>query len=86
MYTTRGLTMNQGGATRYHWIEENQGYFFHARLGTDCVKSVIWLLNDHSNARGKKEITDIWTRWNDRDPDIWINLGPAEWHNYMHPL
>ncbi|KAL8711952.1 MAG: hypothetical protein Q9220_003648 [cf. Caloplaca sp. 1 TL-2023] len=85
LYSARGLTMNKGDATWYQWSEEHQPYFFYALLGIDNVKGVIWLLNDHPNALGKKEITDIWTRWEKRDPDIWINLGPAEWLKYLNP-
>ncbi|KAL9626258.1 MAG: hypothetical protein Q9204_007449 [Flavoplaca sp. TL-2023a] len=79
------LTMNKGDPTWYQWTEEQHAFFFHALIGTDNVKGVVWLLNDHPNAMGKKEIKDIWTRWTERDPDIWINLQPAEWHNYLIP-
>ncbi|KAL8948292.1 MAG: hypothetical protein Q9222_005513 [Ikaeria aurantiellina] len=86
LYTSRGLTMNQGDGTWYQWSEEVQPYFFYALLATDNVKGVVWLLNDHPNALGKKEITDIWTRWEKRDPDMWINIGPAEWLKYLDPV
>lgn len=85
MYRARGLTMNQGDPTWYPCNEDQHRYFFHALMGTDNVKGVVWLLNDHPNAMGKKEITDMWTRWTERDPDIWINLGPADWHKYLLP-
>lgn len=85
MYTARGLTMNQGDPKWYPCNEDQHRYFFHALMGTDNVKGVVWLLNDHPNAMGKKEITDMWTRWTERDPDIWINLGPADWHKYLIP-
>ncbi|KAL8838547.1 MAG: hypothetical protein Q9170_002089 [Blastenia crenularia] len=85
LYTARGLSMNQGDATWYQWSEDQQPAFFYALLGTDNVKGVIWLLNDHPNAMGRKEIVDVWTRWDKKDPDFWINLGPADWRNFLNP-
>ncbi|KAL8948198.1 MAG: hypothetical protein Q9222_005589 [Ikaeria aurantiellina] len=77
LYRTRQLSMGQRDTTWYKWTEEDQPYFFYALLGTDNVKGVVWLLNDHASEIGKKEITEIWTRWPEEVPDIWIEVGRA---------
>lgn len=40
-------------------------------MGTDNVKGVVFLLNDHSVEMGRKIITEVWTRWDTDFPDIW---------------
>ncbi|KAL8731699.1 MAG: hypothetical protein Q9181_004220 [Wetmoreana brouardii] len=86
MYKSRQLTTDQGDQKWYQWTEANQREFFFALLGTDNVKGVLWLLNDHAAEIGKKEITEIWTRWTEpANPDIWIEIAPADWLNFMEP-
>ncbi|KAL8998979.1 MAG: hypothetical protein Q9169_002085 [Polycauliona sp. 2 TL-2023] len=65
------------------WTEAGHRFLWQGLLGTDNVRSVVWLLNDHAQAFGKKTITEIWTRigvprGNEEagDIDIWIELGP----------
>ncbi|KAL9583695.1 MAG: hypothetical protein Q9212_002561 [Teloschistes hypoglaucus] len=53
------------------WTEADHRDFFHGLLGTDNVKGVVWLLNDHAGKIGKKEISTIWSRWVDGYPDLW---------------
>ncbi|KAL8991018.1 MAG: hypothetical protein Q9169_007967 [Polycauliona sp. 2 TL-2023] len=54
--------------------EENAGrknFFFYGILGTDNVKGIVWLLNDHANEFGRKDISAIHVRWHMGNPDIW---------------
>ena len=54
--------------------EEDAGkknFFFYALLGTDNVKGTVWLLNDHANEIGRKDISAIHVRWHMGNPDIW---------------
>ena len=77
LYKARGLSPKAGDSTWYKWTEADSPYFFFALVGTDNVKGVIWLLNDHAAEIGKKEITEIWTRWPNLSPDIWIIIDAA---------
>ncbi|KAL8695815.1 MAG: hypothetical protein Q9224_003139 [Gallowayella concinna] len=52
------------------WSEAKTRPSFYAILGTDNVKGTVWLLHDHAVAIGRKEISSIWTRWQD-NLDIW---------------
>ncbi|KAL8664441.1 MAG: hypothetical protein Q9202_002991 [Teloschistes flavicans] len=80
MYTARRLPTDQN--TWYGWTETDQRDFFWALLGTDNVHGVLELLTDHAAEMGKKEITEIWTRWSQPlNPDIWIEIRPATWIN-----
>lgn len=53
------------------WTEKETPQFFDALLGTDNVKGTVWLLRDHANEIGRKDIEAIWSRWYMRNPDIW---------------
>ncbi|KAI4132548.1 MAG: hypothetical protein LQ338_000647 [Usnochroma carphineum] len=75
LYKTRQLSMNAGDRTWYKWTEVEEPQFFFALLGTDNIKGTIWLLNDHAAEIGKKEITEVWTRWPSTYPDVWIEIG-----------
>lgn len=80
MYNGRQLPTDQ--QTWYQWTEDDQRDFFFALLGTDNVSGVLMLLNYHAAELGKKEITEIWTRWSQpANPDIWIEIRPATWMN-----
>ncbi|KAL8689287.1 MAG: hypothetical protein Q9218_005008 [Villophora microphyllina] len=78
IYKSQQLTTGAGDNKWYKWTEADQMYSFYGLLGTDNVKGVVWLLNDHAAAIGKKEITEIWTRWGGQSPDIWIEIAPAQ--------
>ncbi|KAL8634491.1 MAG: hypothetical protein Q9228_007914 [Teloschistes exilis] len=78
LYDSRRLKTRVGDNSWYKWTEADQMYSFYALLGTDNIKGVVWLLNDHAAAIGKKEITEIWTRWGGENPDIWIEIRPAQ--------
>ncbi|KAI4099115.1 MAG: hypothetical protein L6R37_006108 [Teloschistes peruensis] len=82
MYRAARLPLGQN--TWYKWTETDQPSFFWALLGTDNVHGVLQLLNDHAAEIGKKEITEVWTRWNQpANPDIWIEIRPATWINHL---
>ncbi|KAL8657712.1 MAG: hypothetical protein Q9226_001635 [Calogaya cf. arnoldii] len=74
-YRAKGWEPGYDG--EYQWrkfTEEDAGsknYFFYALLGTDNVKGTVWLLNDHANEIGRKEISAIYTNWHMGNPDIW---------------
>ncbi|KAI4188779.1 MAG: hypothetical protein L6R41_001925 [Letrouitia leprolyta] len=70
LFKNRLLHPNAGDETWYDWTEENQHYFFFALLGTDNVKGVLWLLNDHTVEIGRKEVTKVWVRWPGIFPDV----------------
>ncbi|KAL8777280.1 MAG: hypothetical protein Q9194_002641 [Teloschistes cf. exilis] len=53
------------------WTEVDTGPFFFGLLGTDNVKGSVWLLNDHANEIGRKDISAIWSRWHMGNPDLW---------------
>ncbi|KAL9589715.1 MAG: hypothetical protein Q9203_001486 [Teloschistes exilis] len=61
------------------WTEVDHRDFFHGLLGTDNVKGVVWLLNDHAAEIGKKEISKISSRWEGGYPDLWIDIAPSIW-------
>ncbi|KAL8949862.1 MAG: hypothetical protein Q9222_004055 [Ikaeria aurantiellina] len=73
-YLSVGSDINKDTEWR-RWTLAEQPYFFYGLLGTDNVKGVAFLLNDHSVAVGRKVITEIWTR-RDIDFDMWIAIGP----------
>ena len=56
------------GKTKLWWL---------ALVGTDNCKGAVFLLTQHANEVGRKEVGDIWTRWRDddyhksRSLDIW---------------
>ncbi|KAI4088964.1 MAG: hypothetical protein LQ344_005716 [Seirophora lacunosa] len=79
LYKLNQPEIKRGDPKWYRWSGAEQPLFFLALLGTDNVKGVLWLLNDHAREMGRKEISEIWTRWGEQDPDIWIELRPAEW-------
>ncbi|KAL8952515.1 MAG: hypothetical protein Q9222_001583 [Ikaeria aurantiellina] len=56
------------------WTEQDTPYLFYGLLGTDNVRGAIWLLNDHANKIGRKEISVVWSRWSMGSPDIWYVL------------
>ncbi|KAL8768912.1 MAG: hypothetical protein Q9209_004967 [Squamulea sp. 1 TL-2023] len=63
-YKANGLVPGQDGPDDWQqWTEYSHRNFFWDMLGTDNIKGVIWLLNDHAAEIGKKEITKIWSRW-----------------------
>ncbi|KAI4193617.1 MAG: hypothetical protein LQ350_008232 [Teloschistes chrysophthalmus] len=74
------------------WTEQDTPNWFQALLGTDNCKGTAWLLIDHAEEMGKKEITEIWTRWakspghRDLYPDLWMNIGKADWTKYIGDL
>ncbi|KAL8691861.1 MAG: hypothetical protein Q9218_003005 [Villophora microphyllina] len=68
------------------WTEEDTPNWFLALLGTDNCKGTMWLLNDHAAEIGKKDITEIWTRYAFPYPDLWMNIGPADWAKYLTPM
>ncbi|KAL9594981.1 MAG: hypothetical protein Q9179_005167, partial [Wetmoreana sp. 5 TL-2023] len=69
-YDNSGYTINKGDTEWKKWTEVDQPYFFYALLGTESVKGTVWLLKDHAVEIGRKEITEIWTRWTTMNPDI----------------
>ena len=73
-YETMGYpNPNEGDNTWRKWTQDDPTTknWFYALLGSDNCKGTIWLLNDHAAEIGKKEITEIWTRWPKVYPDIW---------------
>lgn len=77
LFKNRKLRPNAGDGTWYEWNETEHDVFFFALVGTDNVKGILWLLNDHSAEIGKKEVTRVWVRWPGLFPDIWIDIAPA---------
>ncbi|KAL9605737.1 MAG: hypothetical protein Q9179_001084 [Wetmoreana sp. 5 TL-2023] len=75
LYRNRGLFDDD--PTWIKWTMGEQGHTFEALLGTDNVKGVVWLLNDHAAEMKKKTIKEIWTRWAHGGLDIWIEIAPA---------
>ncbi|KAL8925525.1 MAG: hypothetical protein Q9208_003416 [Pyrenodesmia sp. 3 TL-2023] len=53
------------------WTEKETPQFFDALLGTDNVKGTVWLLRDHADEIGRKDIEAIWSRWHMGNPDLW---------------
>lgn len=77
VYKANGLVPGADGPEGWQkWTEEDHQDFFFGLLGTDNIKGVVWLLNDHAAEIGKKEVSAIWTRWcPDIPPDIWCVEG-----------
>ncbi|KAL8709199.1 MAG: hypothetical protein Q9220_006079 [cf. Caloplaca sp. 1 TL-2023] len=74
-YQAQGWVIGHDGPEQWRkWTEGDQPYFFYALLGTDNVKGVVWLLNDHADEMGRKEISAVWTRWSMGSPDMWYVL------------
>ncbi|KAL8950870.1 MAG: hypothetical protein Q9222_003124 [Ikaeria aurantiellina] len=79
MYTNSGYpAISTGDTTWRKWTEEETPNWFFALLGTDNCKGVLFLLSQHAVEAGKKEITQIWTRWPGAYPDIWY-VNPICW-------
>ena len=75
MYAAIGVSLFADNEQWRKWTLTDQPYFFYVLLGTDNVKGVMYLLNDHANALGRKIITAMYTRcapW----CSIWISIGP----------
>ncbi|KAL8645979.1 MAG: hypothetical protein Q9226_007058 [Calogaya cf. arnoldii] len=53
------------------FTENSTPLWFCALLATDNVKGTVFLLNDHSVEMGRKTISEIWTRWDEQNADIW---------------
>ncbi|KAL8689495.1 MAG: hypothetical protein Q9218_004846 [Villophora microphyllina] len=71
-YNANGWKIGEDDAEQWRsWTEETSPNWFYGLLGTDNVKGVIWLLKDHAVELGRKEITTIWTRWDEVFPNIW---------------
>ncbi|KAL8719191.1 MAG: hypothetical protein Q9225_003770 [Loekoesia sp. 1 TL-2023] len=71
MYEKNRYSIGQGDMEWKKWTEEDSLYWFYALLGTDNVRGTVWLLRDHANEIGRKTVTEIWTRWEAANPDIW---------------
>ncbi|KAI4256714.1 MAG: hypothetical protein L6R42_006053 [Xanthoria sp. 1 TBL-2021] len=61
------------------WTEKEQQFLWRGVGGTDNVRGVVWLLNDHV---GGKMVREIWTRVGRRDRvggvgklDVWVVVG-----------
>ena len=50
------------GDKEQQWIMDNDADAFLALIGSNNVKSVVWMLNDHVNAFIRKGIPNIWTQ------------------------
>ncbi|KAL8670947.1 MAG: hypothetical protein Q9168_004530 [Polycauliona sp. 1 TL-2023] len=71
-YQSNGWTPGYDGPEQWRpWTEQNTRSFFFGLMGTDNVKGTVWLLNDHAEEIGRKEISTIWTRWSMGGLDIW---------------
>ncbi|KAL8711710.1 MAG: hypothetical protein Q9220_003881 [cf. Caloplaca sp. 1 TL-2023] len=76
LYAAQGWTVEgEDGYEWKKWTEEEQPWFFFALLGTDNVKGVMYLLNDHVNEVGRKRVKAVWTRWEVFAPDVWVDVG-----------
>lgn len=96
-YEANGWVPGYDGPEEWRkWTEQDTATkrFFFGLLGTDNVKGTVWLLNDHANEIGRKDISAIWTRWHMGNPDIWyveglvcrqcltvarIDIAPSQW-------
>ncbi|KAL8954435.1 MAG: hypothetical protein Q9193_007248, partial [Seirophora villosa] len=67
----KGYSIGRGDETWRKWTEVETRDFFYALVGTDSVKSTIWLLKDHAAELRKKTIVAIWTKWPGLSPDLW---------------
>lgn len=70
-HKSMGYPLDADDPTWRKWTDEETPNWFRALLGTDNCKGTVWLLTDHAAEIGKKEITEIWTRWSFPYPDIW---------------
>ncbi|KAI4125345.1 MAG: hypothetical protein LQ338_004304 [Usnochroma carphineum] len=77
-YTKMGYSFRDGDTTWQKWTEQDTPNWFFALLGTDNCKGTLFLLNQHLVEAGKKEITEIWTRWDVVYPDIWYVIQPEK--------
>ncbi|KAI4255905.1 MAG: hypothetical protein L6R42_006501 [Xanthoria sp. 1 TBL-2021] len=76
-YDANGWVPGYDGPDEWRpWTEQTTEPFFFGLMGTDNVKGTVWLLNDHADEIGRKEISVIWTRWHLGNPDIWIDIAP----------
>ena len=86
-YEANGWVPGYDGAEQWRkWTEQNTKHFFFGLLGTDNVKGTVWLLNDHANEIGLKDISAIWTRWYMGNPDIWYVNDSVPRLQYSHYL
>lgn len=74
-YKAKGWEPGYDGEDQWRkFTEQDAGkkdFFFYGLLGTDNVKGTVWLLHDHANEIGRKDISAIWVRWYMGNPDIW---------------
>ena len=76
-YEAKGWQPGYDGAEQWRkFTEEQDGgggkdYFFYGLLGTENVRGTVWLLRDHANEIGRKDVSAIWVRWYMGNPDIW---------------
>ncbi|KAL8881640.1 MAG: hypothetical protein Q9198_001195 [Flavoplaca austrocitrina] len=74
-YNARGWVPGYDGEDQWREFKEEdagkKNFFFYSLLGTDNVKGTVWLLNDHANEIGRKDISAIHVRWHMGNPDIW---------------
>ena len=71
LYANKGYSIGQGEREWKKWTEGEEHYWFFAILGTDNVRGTVWLLRDHAVEMGRKVVTEVWTRWDGKYPDIW---------------
>ena len=60
------------------WTLENDGDAFLALIGSDNVKSIIWMLNDHVIAFARKSVASIWTQPDGKTLAIEIGYGKIQ--------
>ena len=76
-YEAKGWQPGYDGAEQWRkFTEEQDGgggkdFFFYGLLGTENVRGTVWLLRDHANEIGRKDVEAIWVRWYMGNPDIW---------------
>ncbi|KAI4237654.1 MAG: hypothetical protein LQ349_001683 [Xanthoria aureola] len=83
-YEAKGWQPGYDGAEQWRkFTEEEDGgekdFFFYGLLGTENVRGTVWLLRDHANEIGRKDVEAIWVRWYMGNPDIWIDISPSQW-------
>ncbi|KAL9018011.1 MAG: hypothetical protein Q9185_004680 [Variospora sp. 1 TL-2023] len=79
MYTRmRYPPIRQGDTKWREWTKEATPHWFFALLGTDNCKGTVFLLIQHGVEAGRKEIPEIWTRWDKFYPDIWMVIRRAK--------
>ncbi|KAL8896433.1 MAG: hypothetical protein Q9207_007707, partial [Kuettlingeria erythrocarpa] len=69
IYSRTGYPTRRDAMWR-RWTEEETPNWFFALLGTDNCKGTVFLLTQHAVEVGKKEITEIWTFWDEEFPNI----------------